>query len=158
MKASPHRRPPLPMFLGLAVLTVMAHFLMAAVHAVALATLGIAIDQWGVFFLVLIAGVAPVIAAYWMLTDAPRGGAALMSASMIATGALLYLLHYVWDTPANVLYLQGSWMDVLADGTAYMLLVLEILGFGVGGVLTWRPERRLAPLPVELETTAATTP
>lgn len=139
------RRPPLPLFLGLAVLTAMAHVLMLAAYAVAHVSLGRPVEWGPAALLVAVGGAGPVLAAWWMLTSSPRAGAALFAATMLGTGSVLFGLHYVWDTPSHVAYLADHWLDTTYATTSYMLLVLEMLGVGIGGVLAWRPERRALP-------------
>lgn len=140
------RRPPLPLFLGLAVLTAMAHLLMLAAYAVAHVGLGRPLPWGPTALVVLVAGIGPAVAAWWMLTESPRGGAALFAATMLGGGSVLFGLHYVWDTPSHTAYLSDHWLDTAYATTSYMLVVLEMLGVGIGGVLTWRPERRALPV------------
>lgn len=132
------------MFLGLAVLTAMAHVFAVAAYAVLAISLGRVVDAWPALLLALLGAAAPVLAAWWMLDSAPRAGAALFAASMFGFGAVLFGLHYVWDTPSHVAYLEDFWLDRAYGGAAYTLLLLEILGFGIGAVLAWRPERRVS--------------
>jgi hypothetical protein len=141
------RRPPLPMFLGLAVLTIAAHLLVALAHAAAHLALGIVLSPWNVAYVAAFVFAAPVAAGALLMRNATASGALLLSSSMALAGGFGLLHHYRWAGPDNALTVAlGGWGDVFAY-SAYMMLTFEILGFAVGGMLVAKPEKRATPTP-----------
>lgn len=140
------RRPPLPPFLGLAVLTVAAHLLVAFVHGAAHVTLGIGLSLWQGAFVLAFVFVLPLVAARWLMHNRTRAGAALLGASMALAGGFTLLSHWRIDAADHVAHLPGGTWSALFEGTAFMLLTFEIMGFALGGALLAKPERR-AELP-----------
>lgn len=118
------RRPRLPMLLGLAVLTAMAHFLMAAAH-IALHPLG----DWPLLFL-LAAG--PIAAVALAMTARPRMSAALLTLGMALAAYFTLYQHFVagGDSP-------GTFLSVW---TTQLMLAFELQGTALGLLLLLKPQ------------------
>lgn len=136
---NPHGRPPrLPMMLGLTVLTVMAHFLVAAAHLVTHFTLG----REGILLGLLFA-FAPFVGVWLIMNDRPRHGAILVTLTMTAAAAhTLYTHYFLLTDPVDTTFY--AWVG-------QMLLAFELQGFGAGATLIIKPE---VPRPREAETPA----
>lgn len=123
----PRRRPRLPMMLGLALLTAIAHLLLGGLHVILHVLRGA--DQLA---LPLLLALAPLAAVALMLKGRPRHGATLLTLTMLA-GAFHTLYSHHWlqtDTPNTAFY----------AGTVLMLLALELQGLSAGVMLMARPE------------------
>lgn len=116
------------MMLGITVLTVAAHLLVAIVHLVAHVALG----RPGILLGALLA-LAPVVGVWLIMRGRPRHGAILVATTMLAAAAhTLYSHHFLLTDPVD-----GSrsyaWLG-------QMLLAFELQGFAAGAALVVRPE------------------
>lgn len=120
-------RPRLPMMLGLALLTTMAHFLVAVTHL----TLHV-VHRVDDFALPVLLGGAPFVGVALMMRGRPRHGAALLALTMLA-GAFHTLYSHYWlldDAPDTRFY----------AGVVQMLLAMQLQGLCAGLILIVKPE------------------
>ena len=123
----PRREPRLPMMLGLTVLTVMAHLLVAATHVAS----HVAMGRSGILLGILLA-VAPFVGVWLILRGRPRHGAILVTLTMAAAAAhTLYAHYFLTSDPVDTTFY--AWVG-------QMLLAFELQGFGAGATLILRPE------------------
>lgn len=112
------------MLLGLAVLTTMAHFLVAAAHLTFHP-----VNDWP---LLLLLGCAPIGGIALAMQGRPRHGAILLALTM-AVGAFYTLYqHFV----ATGDFLDGFWSAWMVQ----MLLAFELQGMALGLTLIVKPE------------------
>lgn len=119
------RRPRLPMLLGLAVLTTLAHLLAAGAHMFG----GHGAADWP---LLILLGLAPIGGIALAMTGRPRHGAIILALTMFAAGAWTLFSHFLVA-------------DDLTDTFAYtwvvqMTLAFELQGFALGAILVIRPQ------------------
>lgn len=134
------RRPRLPMFLGLAVLTSLAHVLFVAAHlflhyGLAIPVSGTEMLIWGLLAL------GPMLAIALPLRQGrPRTGALLLLVIMVAGAAWNLWTHYA-ASGADLVIAQDpdAWGRVYAI-TSQMLVAFELQGLAVGAMLLFRPE------------------
>lgn len=120
-------RPRLPMMLGLAVLTTMAHFLATSTHFIIHATSDIR-DWW----LLLLLALAPFVGIALTMNGRPRHGAIVLVLSYLAAAWHTLYSHY-WlldDLPATKFY----------AGLVQMMLAFELQGMCAGIILSVKPE------------------
>lgn len=118
------RRPRLPMLLGLAVLTAMAHFLAAAAH--------MAFHPIGDWPLLLLLAAGPIAAVALAMNGRARPAAGLLALAMaLATYFTLYQ-HFV---------AAGDVLDTFFSAwLTQMLLAFELQGVALGILLLWKPQ------------------
>lgn len=133
------RRPRLPLFLGLAVLTVMAHLLMTAGHLGLHVVLGIPMGaaRWA---LAVGLALAPFFALALMMRGRPRHGAALLALLMAVAAAWLLYEHYVRPGPDALPAMRDQLGGSTYAGVLQMLLAFELQGFAAGVILILRPQ------------------
>lgn len=129
------RRPRLPMILGLAVLTVAAHLLMAAAHLVLHP-----VEDWPFLFLL---AVAPMFGAMLMLRGRPRHGAIVVTLTMLV-GAF-------WTLWSHFVAIGHEPATRFEAGLVQMLLAFQLQGLAAGVTLVVKPQ---VPLPRQPETTS----
>lgn len=133
-------RPRLPLFLGLAVLTALAHALFIAAHLLLHYGFAIPIPPldalvWGLLAL------GPLLAvALPLRSERPRAGAALLLVIMVAGAAWNLWTHYATlGLDAVALQDPDVWGRAYAI-TSLMLVAFELQGLAVGAMLLWKPE------------------
>lgn len=134
------RRPRLPLFLGLAVLTALAHLLFIGAHLFLHYGLAIPITPLDALVWGLLA-MGPLLAIALPLRQGrPRAGAALLLVIMIAGAAWNLWVHYALAGPDAVLVQDPDVWGRTYAITSQMLLAFELQGLAVGAMLVWRPE------------------
>lgn len=134
------RRPRLPMFLGLAVLTAMTNFLLFALHAFLHAGLAVPIGAFDALVMGLLA-MGPIAGVALMLRGRPRHGAAIYTLLMLISLGQGLWGHYAEDTPDNTYYAPLDTWGQLYVGTAFMQIAFAIQGLSGGVVLLIKPEQ-----------------
>lgn len=133
------RRPRLPMFLGLAVLTAMANVLVLAAHALLHVGLGVRVGGDGALLAALVA-LGPLVGVALMTRGRPRHGAALLALFMLlGVGASLWT-HYAADGDENVAYARTDLWGDLYVGSSFMQVAFGLQGFAAGMILLFKPE------------------
>jgi hypothetical protein len=134
------RRPRLPLFLGLAVLTALAHVLFVAAHLALHVGLAIPIGPLDALVWGLVATGPMVAIALPLRAGRPRLGAALLAAMMVAALAWGLYAHYAMLGPDAVAMQDPDvWGRVYAI-TSQMLVAFELQGLAVGAMLLVKPE------------------
>ena len=82
-------------------------------------------------FIVLVVTIGPLAAALIALRWSLRLGAALLAASMVASFAFGYLLHFVFDTPDLHTNVVGDHSGIFFH-SALNLAMVELVGFVYG--------------------------
>ena len=121
------RRPRLPMMLGLAFLTTLAHLLTAAMHLAGHMARG-----YGDYLLPLVFAAAPFAGVALMMQGRARRGAAVLMLSNRAAAWYTLYAHF---------WLQGDVADTMVyAGAVQMMLAFELQGFCAGIILLVKPE------------------
>ena len=116
----------------LGTLVVVGHVVIGVLHGMAHRQLGIEMTTGQNLFSNIVIGAAPVLAAIVLWTKFAHVGAILLAASM--AGALLFGVyhHYILVSPDHVSYLPDGNLQGVFRITAFLLLILEAFGVGVG--------------------------
>jgi len=119
------RRPRLPMMLGLAVLTTLAHVLAALAHMIG----GHGAGDWPLLLLIALAPIGGVALA---MRGRPRHGAIVLALTMLA--AMFWTLY-------SHFWLANDATDTFAYAwIVQMTLAFELQGAAIGLILVVRPE------------------
>jgi hypothetical protein len=122
---------------------VAAHAAVAAVHGAAHLQVGVAVfpSPLHVVFILGVITLAPLTAVALLWGPFRRAGALLLLTSMAAALAFGAVNHYLTPGPDHVCHIaEGAWGS-LFRGTAFLLVVTEALGCGVGAWALSRSNR-----------------
>lgn len=121
---------------------VIVHLVVAVVHGVAHGGAHVPLTPVAVAFVIVVIQFGPLVGLALTLVQ-PRGGAAVVAASM--AGALLFGLvnHFVLPGSDNILRVDADWR-MLFSSTAALLALIEAGGTIVGVVAVRRYARRLS--------------
>jgi hypothetical protein len=122
----------------LGTLAVLAHAIVALVHGVAHARLGVELSTWQQGYVAVVIVFAPLLAAGMLWTRLARWGCVLLAASMAGSMVFGVYHHYVAVSPDHVSHLPpGDWQGAFRR-TALLLAVTESFGLAVGLWGLWR--------------------
>jgi cytochrome bd-type quinol oxidase subunit 2 len=125
-----------------ALIVIIAHAVIASLHATAHRRLGIELSQTQVVFVSIVIIVAPLLAGLLIWKDAQPWGALLLAFSM--AGAFLFgvVNHFLLVSPDHVQHLpgiQGTPRVLMFQLTAVLLALIEALGV-VAGIMALKRE------------------
>ena len=118
-----------------ALITIILHALVSAVHATAHRTLNVELSRSQIVFVAIVITIAPLLAGLLIWSGAMKAGAILLAFSM--AGALVFGVyhHFVLISPDHVSHLPGipGTIPVLMfQATAMLLALVEGLGVMAG--------------------------
>jgi len=125
-----------------AILVVLAHIVINAIHGIAHQQLGVSISDFQSAYVFIVTLVAPIIAVIMLLfLDKPKillGGAWLLFVSMLASLLFGVVYHIVIPSSDNIFTVMQnpSLYSVVFTSTAVLLLIVEGVGTWVGAKAT----------------------
>jgi len=151
------RRPALPMFLGMALLTAVAFAFMTATHIIVHALLAVRMStpQWMALMFVNVALMGSV--AVMMHGKARQGAALLLLTGIIGLGLELEN-HYFIDTPDNTNLVGVGGVATMFYMSSFLMLTFAIVAMSTGAMLVWRPEYRVGMEPAAAKPAEAPSP
>jgi hypothetical protein len=111
---------------------VVVHALIAVAHGIAHAELGVALSAFQTGYVVVVIGVAPVVASVLLWTRLARPGWLLLAVAMAAALVFGIYWHYVAVSPDHVSHLPEGGLQGLFRLTALLLVFAEAFGTAVG--------------------------
>ena len=121
---------------------VIIHLVVAVVHGAAHGGAHVSLTPAALAFVIVVIQLGPLVGLALTFVR-PRGGAAVVAASM--AGALLFgvVNHFVLPGSDNILQVDGGWRSLFGS-TAVLLALIEAAGTIVGVAAVRRPDRRLS--------------
>ena len=125
-----------------AILVVLAHIVINAIHGIAHQQLGVSISDFQSAYVFIVTLVAPIVAVIMLLfLDKPKillGGAWLLFVSMLASLLFGIVYHIVIPSSDNIFTVMQnpSLYSVVFTSTAVLLLIVEGVGTWVGAKAT----------------------
>jgi len=125
-----------------AILVVLAHIVINAIHGIAHQQLGVSISDFQSAYVFIVTLVAPIVAVIMLLfLDKPKillGGAWLLFVSMLASLLFGVVYHIVIPSSDNIFTVMQnpSLYSVVFTSTAVLLLIVEGVGTWVGAKAT----------------------
>ena len=113
------------------------HFVVVVMHSIAHEVVKVKATPAQLAFIIPVIIVAPVVAGI-MLPKFKRAGTVLLFVSMLGSFVFGLYYHFIADTidhVSHVARLQPAFWSMMFQLTAYLLLVSELLGTVVGGLL-----------------------
>ena len=119
---------------------VAVHFVVVVMHAIAHEVLKVKATPAQLAFIIPVIVVAPVVAGV-MIPKFKRAGTVLLFVSMFGSFVFGLYYHFIADTidhVSHVARLEPAFWSAMFQLTSYLLLVSELLGTVVGGLLLLR--------------------
>jgi len=121
-----------------AILVVLAHIVINAIHGSAHQQLGVSISDFQSAYVFLVTLMAPIVAVIMLLflnkPKIARGGAWLLLVSMLASLLFGIVYHIVIPSPDNIFMVMQnpSLYSMVFTSTAIVLLIIEGVGTWIG--------------------------
>ena len=119
---------------------VVIHFVIVVMHSIAHEVLNVKASPAQLAFIIPVIIVTPVVAGF-MILKFNRAGTVLLFASMLGSFVFGLYYHFIADTidhVSHVARLEPAFWSTIFQLTAYLLLVSELLGTVVAGLLLVR--------------------
>ena len=116
----------------LCTVVVLFHLMNNLAHGRAHGELGVSLNEWQTYYVIVVILIAPLIAMLWIWTPYPRLGVLVLVISM--AGSLIFgvIYHYVIVSPDHVSHLPPGHLQGIFRMTALLLALTELIGVIVG--------------------------
>lgn len=111
---------------------VIVHAVMAATHGIAHLVIPVTLSLFSTLFVAVVIGLAPFVAARMLWGRNAQVGAWLLFASMLAAFLFGVYNHFIALSPDHVAHVPDHDATPIFQATAYMIMVLEAIGAGIG--------------------------
>jgi hypothetical protein len=122
-----------------ALLLILAHLLVVAVHGRAHRQLTIPLTRTQEIFILAAVLLGPLVAALLLISRAPRAGAWLLLLSMAASLAFGAYYHFLAIGSDNVASVSSIGWGRIFQASSVLLVLIEALGMGAGIALLRKP-------------------
>ena len=121
-------------FARLAVAVVLVHLAVNVAHGWAHMTIPVPNTPAQSAFIILVIGLAPLIAGWLVIRGRVAAGAALLALSMLGSCLFGVAYHYVIQSPDHVTHVPAGTAGSVFRASALGLAVVELAGFAIGAL------------------------
>jgi hypothetical protein len=115
-----------------ALAAVLAHTVVSAVHGQAHRQLGVGLSVWQTWYVGVVIGAAPLVAAILLLWKRLRAGGALLAVSMAGSLVFGVYYHFIFSSPDHVSHQPVASWGLVFMATSLLLVLIEIWGCWAG--------------------------